>query len=311
MLSSNSLRKIDVQDLMVFVAVYKGDNLAEVSDALHVSPSTVSYCLKKLRACFEDELFINTRGGMRPTRKASAMLGHVQQILQTLHLCQCAMGTFDPGSRPWTFSVCAPEYFELLILPHLMRYFIASDYRVVINVLKPELNLPTEALNDGRFDLAVCFGPNLHRLAPRLNVQTLLEDDLLCVEDRQHVSCTSAMTIDAFTARNHLYPTPWVSDINLIDRWLAGHGRERHIAARANTYGAALQLVRGTDHLLTLPRRIHALFAHEPWLAARELPADLPRFSLDMVWSARADQDLANGWLREQIVKVCADQGLS
>ncbi|MFK3974038.1 LysR family transcriptional regulator [Pseudomonas sp. NPDC087358] len=310
MLSNNSLRKIDVQDLMVFVAVYERNNLTQVSDALHVSPSTVSYCLKKLRIGFEDELFISTRSGMRPTRKATAMLQHVQQILQALDLCHSGLRTFDPGSQPWTFTVCAPEYFELLILPHLLRRFIASDYRVVINVCKPQKDLPVEALNDGRFDLALCFGPDFHRLARGLNAQTLLEDDLVCVADQQYAPDTPMINVDLFTARNHVYPTPWVCDVNMVDAWLSGHGRQRHIAARANTYGSALQLVHGTDCFLTLPRRVQALLGNEPWLAVRELPVDLPGFSLDMVWSERADQDEANGWLREQIVRVCADQGL-
>lgn len=101
-----------------------------------------------------------------------------------------------------------------------------------------------------------------------------------------------------------------MSDANLIDGWLTRQGRERHIAARANTYGSALHLVQGTDRFLTLPRRILAALGAPAWLAVRELPDDLPTFSLEMVWSERADRDEANGWLREQILGVCADQGL-
>jgi DNA-binding transcriptional LysR family regulator len=310
MLSSNTLRKIDVQDLMVFVAVYEHGNLTEVSDLLHVSPSTVSYCLKKLRVGFEDELFISTRSGMRPTRKAAAMVDHVQQMLQALNLCHSGLRAFDPGLEPWAFNVCAPEYFELLVLPHLMRRFIASDYRVTINVQKLEKDVPVEALNDGRCDLALCFGPDFHRLASGLNTQTLLEDDLVCVADRQSAPDGSSITIDAFTARNHVYPTPWISDTNMVDGWLMRQGRQRHIVARANTYGAALQLVQGTDCLLTLPRRVQSLLGDATWLATRELPEELWGFHMDMVWSERADKDEANGWLREQIVRVCADQGL-
>ncbi|CZT28437.1 LysR family transcriptional regulator [Pseudomonas cerasi] len=85
MLNSNALRKLDMQDLMVFVSVYEQRNLTLVAEALHVSQSTVSYCLKKLRANFEDDLFICTRNGMRPTRKALAMHDHVQQILRSVN----------------------------------------------------------------------------------------------------------------------------------------------------------------------------------------------------------------------------------
>ena len=49
MLNSNLLRKLDMQDLMVFIAVYDQSSVTEVSETLFVSQSTVSYSLKKLR----------------------------------------------------------------------------------------------------------------------------------------------------------------------------------------------------------------------------------------------------------------------
>ena len=119
MLNSNLLRKLDMQDLMVFIAVYDQSSVTEVSETLFVSQSTVSYSLKKLRTSFEDELFINTRAGMRPTHKATTMYGHVQKILESINLCHAGGQAFDPTQKAVTFNVCAPEYFEQLILPRL------------------------------------------------------------------------------------------------------------------------------------------------------------------------------------------------
>jgi len=119
MLNSNLLRKLDMQDLMVFVAVYEQSSVTDVSETLFVSQSTVSYCLKKLRTSFEDELFINTRTGMRPTYKACSMYGHVQKILESINLCHAGAPAFDPSRQAVTFNICAPEYFEQLILPRL------------------------------------------------------------------------------------------------------------------------------------------------------------------------------------------------
>lgn len=128
MLHSNTLRKLDMQDLMVFLSIHEQRNLTLVSEALHVSQSTVSYCLKKLRSQFGDELFISTRSGMLPTRKAQAMHGHVQQILHEVNLCH-DLPCFDPREAAQTFNLCAPEYFELLVLPHLMRAFRDPGWR--------------------------------------------------------------------------------------------------------------------------------------------------------------------------------------
>ena len=99
------------------------------------------------------------------------------------------------------------------------------------------------------------------------------------------------------------------SNANLVDTWLRRQGRSREVAARANSYVAALQLLSGSDFVLMLPRRIHALLddvRHHACLA----PPGLPPFALHLSWSRAADQDPANLWLREQVLIVCAELGL-
>lgn len=310
MLNSNGLRKLDMQDLMVFVAVYEQSSVTAVAEALSISQSTVSYSLKKLRTSFEDELFINTRNGMRPTSKSVAMYGHVLQILQSINLCHSGLELFDPNRRQTTFNVCAPEYFELLLLPALSRRFIASGFAVTVNVRKFDKQVPVEELKDGSLDLVICFGPDFHRRPIGLNSQVLLDDDLVCVMDRHSAPVIAAIDIDAFIERRHVYPTPWTSDTNMVDGWLGQQGRNRQIVARTNTYVAALKMIAGTDFVLTLPRRIQRLIGNEAWLACCEAPHGLPGFTLDMLWSEQAETDQANVWFREQVIKVCAEPDL-
>ncbi|ROM65040.1 LysR family transcriptional regulator [Pseudomonas brassicacearum] len=310
MLNSNLLRKLDMQDLMVFVAVYEQSSVTEVSEALCVSQSTVSYCLKKLRTSFEDELFVNTRSGMRPTGKATAMYSHILKILKTINICHSGIQTFDPTQKEITFNICAPEYFELLILPALVKRFIGSRFPVIINITKFHRDIPTEELVDGRFDLVICFGPNFHRGAKGLRSQVLLEDELVCVVDKNFTGPEENFDLETFAAGQHVFPTPWTSDTNMVDGWLARHGHNRQIVARANSYVAALNMITGTDFILTLPRRIQALTCSEDRYGQRQPPAGLPNFTLDMMWSEKPSQDSANTWFREQIVKVCAEDGL-
>ncbi|SCY30659.1 LysR family transcriptional regulator [Pseudomonas sp. NFACC37-1] len=310
MLNSNMLRKLDMQDLMVFVAVYEQSSVTEVSEALCVSQSTVSYCLKKLRTSFEDELFVNTRSGMLPTSKATAMYPHILSILKTINTCHSGIPAFDPTQKEITFNVCAPEYFELLILPKLVKRFIGSRFPVIINITKFHRDIPADELMEGRFDLVICFGPNFHRGVKGLRSQVLLEDELVCVVDKNFTLAEEAFSLETFVACQHVFPTPWTSDTNMIDGWLARQGYNRQIVARANSYVAALNMIAGTDFILTLPRRIQALTCDKNTFGHRRPPAGLPNFTLDMMWSEKPSQDSANSWFREQIIKVCAEDGL-
>lgn len=310
MLNSNLLRKLDMQDLMVFVAVYEQRSVTEVSDTLCVSQSTVSYCLKKLRTSFEDELFINTRNGMWPTHKAATMYSHILKILKTINICHSGLHSFDPAQKEITFNICAPEYFELLILPNLLKLFIGSNFPVIVNIQKFHRDIPNDELMDGRFDLVICFGPNFHHSTKNLKSQVLLEDELVCVVDKDFAPAECEFSLDTFVARQHIFPTPWTSDTNMVDGWLSKLDYTRQIVARANSYVAALNMIPGTDFVLTLPRRIQMLISNEARFSHCKPPTGLPNFTLDMFWHEKPGQDSANNWFREQIVSVCAQDGL-
>ena len=305
MLNSNVLRKLDMQDLMVFVAVYEHGNLTDVAEALSVSQSTASYCLKKLRNSFADELFITTRTGMQATPRAADMYPHVLQIIESLNRCHAGVQAFDPTRQAVTFNLCAPEYFEHLLLPRLLQYFAALDWPVTINVHKLEADIPADALRDGSIDLVIGFGPNFHPSHGEFRSQVLLEDELVCVVDKGTLPATSLMSLKDFAERRHVYPTPWTSSTNMIDGWLAQRDYKRQVVARANSYGAALKLIAGTDYILALPRRIQQAIATAPMFGHCAAPEGLPGFSLDMLWSPTRESDSANRWLREQVIKAC------
>jgi DNA-binding transcriptional LysR family regulator len=308
MLNSNVLRKLDMQDLMVFVAVYQQHNVTAVSEALCVSQSTVSYCLKKLRAAFADELFLYSRSGMQPTHKADRMYPHVLKVLEHINLCHAGATTFDPALRPTTFNLCAPEYFEQLILPRLLKHFAFADWPVTVNVHKLETDIPAQALRDGSLDLVICFGPNFHRSHGDIKSATLLEDQLVCVFDKPAAPGEPRLSLDELVERRHVFPTPWTSSSNMVDGWLAQQGRSRQIVARANSYGAALKMIKGTEFVVMLPKSIQQALAGDGGLGCCEAPVGLPGFCLDMQWHQGMEKDGANAWLREQIDLACDRQ---
>jgi DNA-binding transcriptional LysR family regulator len=305
MLLANGLRKIDIQDLLVFLEICERQHLGEVAEALNLSASSVSYSLKKLRGSFLDELFIATRSGMQPTRKALAMRPHARAMVELMNACFSEASAFDPSQAPRTFRLCAPEYFELLILPPLLRRLSEAGYPVSLEVRRLAREIPAEALVHGELDLALGFGPHQHRAHPGLVSLALLKDELLCV---RAAGSAAVEDLDAFCARRQVFPTPWDSERNMIDGWLQQQGRSRQIAARTNNYLAALRLIPASDLLLVLPARVHELLG-DAHTAASPLP-NLPSFSLEMLWAQPFDQDPANIWLREQILSVCAEQSL-
>jgi DNA-binding transcriptional LysR family regulator len=198
-----------------------------------------------------------------------------------------------------------------VILPRLLKSFDFADLPVMVNMHKFETDIPAEELREGSLDLVICFGPHFHRSHSDFKSRQLLEDDLVCVFDKRATPLQPRLSLQAFVERRHVFPTPWTSTTNMVDGWLAQQAHKRQIVARANSYSAALKLITGTDFILTLPRRVQQLLANEAIFNHCEAPNGLPGFTLDMLWSQGADQDSANTWLREQVIKACAEQELA
>lgn len=302
MLGSNLLRKLDMQDLIVFAYVYERGSVTGVSEALCVSQSTVSYCLRKLRAGLEDDLFIPSRGGMVPTEKADLIYPNILKILEKINICYAGELGADSVANSRVFNVQAPEYFEFMVLPRLLTDLRGEGSEVSINVHKLGSGIPADEMRVGEIDLVVCFGPNYHRKQFGLKSAVLLKDELVCVTDGISAPEAGAFTLDEFVSRRHVYPTPWTTTTNMVDGWLRRKGLSREIVARANTYGSALGLLRGTDYVLTLPRRIFDLLNADGVAEAIAPPPGFPSFTLEMVWTEQANRNQDNAWLRARII---------
>jgi hypothetical protein len=82
---------LDLNLLRVFDALFQERSLPRAADQLELTPSAVSHALSRLRRLLDDELFVRTPDGMRPTRRAEEIgprlhkaLAHLAAVLATV-----------------------------------------------------------------------------------------------------------------------------------------------------------------------------------------------------------------------------------
>lgn len=299
MLKKNLLRQLDLQDLAVFLCIYKHRSVRSAAEILHISSPTVSYCLKRLRACFNDALFDSTHGAMRPTPKADAIAPYIHNVVDAINRC------VDPDNEhPATIArkiirICAPEYFELLLLPSLLEKVTYSPIESTLHIERLGRELPIERLLANEMDLSIGFGPGYHRLHPELQWESVIEDTFVCLVSCEREEPGEPLSADEFCAAQHIFPTPWVSEKNMVDSWLEKLGRSRTIIARANTYQACINIAAKLPVMLALPRRLVPLLPIPDGVTICEPPLGFPSFTLDIIWSARRDGCSEIEWIRE------------
>lgn len=87
MLSHNQLKQLNFQDIAIFLHLVDLGSAKKTADTMNISPSTVSYCLNKLRDCFDDALFVPIDGTMLPSQKANAILPYMRTMLTSMNQC--------------------------------------------------------------------------------------------------------------------------------------------------------------------------------------------------------------------------------
>lgn len=309
MLRSNYLKQLDLQDIVVFLHLLEQRSAKRTAELMSVSQPTVSYCLKRLRGCFDDTLFSSSQGVLQPTAKAEKIAPYLRLVVESVNRC----AEDDRGDstlavrKVWT--LCAPEYFELSFLPQALAVLSRSHGNTSLHLERLSRDLPVDRLISGDIDIAIGFGPGYHQMHPELQWQPVLSDGFVCLTSQASLAVEGAMSLDEFCASPHVFPTPWISEKNMVDSWLDKIGRSRNVLARANGYQACVNIVAAVPSTLALPVRLLPQLRIPQGVKLCQPPLGFPTFTLDMIWARDRSQSKDIASLRKLILGVA--EGLS
>ena len=283
MLYTNALKQLDMQDISIVLLLIENRSAKRVAEMLNLSQSSISYSLKKLRHCFDDKLFENSDGAMQPTERVLAIKPYLQNIMQCINQCAKEGAEQGPVLRQW--NITAPEYFEILMLPTLLQQVRATGRNWSLSVSRLGKDLPINQLLSSDTDVCFGFGPGYHQQHPLLGYRSLNEDSFVCLSSVPKHQPKTFLDIDEFCDAQHIFPTPWLSEKNMVDGWLEKQSRHRNIFTRANSYHAGVNILLAVPALIVIPKKIVATLNVPPTLKVLEPPAGFPTFTLDMIWS--------------------------
>ena len=116
-----NLRSLDLNLLPVLEAVYAERSLTRASETLRITQPAVSNALSRLRAHFEDPLFVREGRGVKPTAMAEALMPAVRDALDRLRAGLEPRSAFEPSSSTRVFNISAGDTSAYLIAPGLAR----------------------------------------------------------------------------------------------------------------------------------------------------------------------------------------------
>ncbi|WP_397378129.1 LysR family transcriptional regulator [Pseudomonas sp.] len=295
-----NLRQLDLNLLLVFDALMQEGNLTRAAERLHLSQSTVSNALARLRQQLGEELFLRTARGMTPTARAQALYVPVRQALGLLQSGLGPTGAFNPQT-PHTFSLSLNDYAQAALLPRLQAQTAHIAAQVELQVQVDDADSLVQRLTSGTLDLAIDY---LHFDCAELHYAPLREEPLVAIGRAGHPAFVGGLTLEGYQQARHISVTPRAGRGSPLEIVLGSAKVRRHTALHLPNYLPIPAIVAQTDLLGTVPARLAAALAPLHALQSAPLPFDMPPVQVSLIWHRQQQHDPAHAWLRQQLVDL-------
>jgi DNA-binding transcriptional LysR family regulator len=306
-----AFRTLDLNLLRVFDVVMAERHVTRAADRLAMSQPAVSNALRRLRAAIGDDLFLPGPTGVTPTRRADALWPTVRTSLQALK-STLEPEAFDPHRDERDFVIAMADATAAVLMPTLVEQMGAGALRATLNVVGLDSRDPRPMLEQGKADCAVGFFPDVAReLASGAHAGACLDRlyncRYVCVMRSGHpLASRPGLTLDDYCGAEHLRVNFAGRPRGYVDEALARLGRARRVALTVDHFSTAGQVVSRSDLVTVLPRSFVPATGLADRLACRELPLDLPRIDVGLLWHRRHEHDAAHQWMRAMLTDAAA-----
>lgn len=264
---------------------------------MHVTQSAMSHSLAKLRELFGDPILVPSGRRMALTPRAERLAATLPHALEQLHVAIATPEPFDARTSQRTFRIATVDYFELTMLPDLLRFLGKHAPGIGLEIERYSDATPA-ALLDGEVDLAL-IGDSARSAAPGLRRAPLFRDPFAVIARPDHPAIGRTLTLETYLSLGHVLVSIEGRRDGVVDRALTKLGTSRRVALRVPHFVSAPLAVMESDHVCTIAstvaRRARELFR----LRVLEPPIELPSAGVVASWSRRHDEDPAHAWLRE------------
>lgn len=297
-----NLAGIDLNLLVALEALLAERHVSKAATRVGLTQPAMSNALSRLRKLLDDQLFVRTPAGMRPTPRAEALTVPLTEALRTVRERVLKQDHFDPHAAERTFNVASQDLEQLVLLPAVTARLAREAPGVRLHVTTPTGRLPADDLAQGRIDIMI----GVHQAAPAgLMRQTLMTEDFTCMV-ADTAEAPTKLTLARYAAMDHLLISPYGGMTGYVDEALAKAGLSRQVKLAVPDFAVAPWLLLKTPYVLTLPSRAARHFAQHLPVRLLTPPVAVPGFTEYMFWHERTQNDPAHKWLR-QVIKDAAD----
>ena len=301
------MERLNLNLLPIAFALYEQGSVSAAAKALGMSQPAVSMALGKLRAHFNDPLFIRTSRGVEPTPRAHALVKASRPLVAQLHEDLLSEQTFDAVRSTRTFTFALSDVGEIVFLPRLIeRLRDAAPHCSIRSMSMPPKQI-ARGLEKGEIDLAVGYFPDL--VQNNFFQQRLFTHHFACLMRADHPRYAKRLSMKAFLEIEHAVVHAEGRSHELFEKLLKRKKIRRKIALHTPHFLSIPVIVSRSDLMATVP---HALALYFARLAPQQFAVAMPPFEVSgfdvkQHWHRKFHNDARNRWLRMQVAELFND----
>ncbi|MBR0956646.1 LysR family transcriptional regulator [Bradyrhizobium japonicum] len=294
-----NLRKIDLNLLVIFEALYSTGNTSKAAERLGMSQPAVSSALGRLRELLGDPLFVRSPRGVAPTNKAREIIQPVREALAVIGRQFTVADSIDLATYTRLFRIIVSDPLEALVMPSIVRTLLTQAPGVQIECVQATARY-AEDIREGNIDLA-CFAFPID--TTDIVVKSIMAFDLVVISRRDHPEITKPLDLATFARLPQVAVAHELRGLTGVDKNMVAQGTVRRTPYMVSKIWSMPAMVQRTDLIGLLPRRFAEEIADNFQLDLHDLPMPLAEQYAYMLWHVNSENDPGHKWLRESIMQ--------
>ncbi|MGH8352375.1 MAG: LysR family transcriptional regulator, partial [Pseudomonas sp.] len=275
-MNRNDLRRVDLNLLIVFETLMHERSVTRAAEKLFLGQPAISAALARLRALFDDPLFVRTGRSMEPSARAQEIFALLAPALDSISTAISRAADFDPATSTAVFRIGLSDDVEFALLPALLRRVRAEAPGVVLVVRRANYLLMPSLLASGEISVGVSYTDELPANAKRKTLRRS-KPKLLRAD-----SVPGPLSLDDYCARPHALVS-FAGDLGgFVDEELAKLDRKRRVVLAVPQFNGLGTLLAGTDLVSMVPDYTAAALTAAGGLRAEDPPLPTQSFELSM-----------------------------
>ncbi len=297
------VRKLDLNLLVVLDAIHGEGGVTRAAEKLNLTQPAISHALARLRALFDDPLFVRQGRALVPTPLTRGLIEPLRRSLRGLDALLGDVPPFDPATAEGRMTLAMRDPVELLLLPRLMPALARAAPGIDLRIVQAARRNLEPGLAAGTLDLALDVPLPV---SERVHRRRIAADRLVVVARARHPQIRRGFDLADYLRQQHVMVTSRRKGPGFEDVVLSERGLQRRVRLRCRNYLAAFRVVSQSDLVLTMAARYAGVLNAGIGNRILPLPLTTPTLDLYLYWHDTADQDPANRWLRGLVQEIFA-----